>query len=72
MIFSLTREVWLAGAFPALAEAGEAVSPRPLRARAGEAGDLSQTDRIHMKDHGDLATVRRIEEDMHGFVMWQG
>ena len=30
---------------PALAEAGEAVSPRPLRARAGEAGDVSQADR---------------------------
>ena len=55
-------------------EAGEAVPPRPFRARAGQARNLREADRGHQraKDRGDIATLREIAEDPHGFILRQG
>ena len=58
----------------AVEEAGEAVSSRPFRARAGQAGDLHKlTSAINRaKDGGDIQTLREIAEDPHGFILRQG
>ena len=55
-------------------EAREPLPPRPLRPRAGQAGDYEKLTAAinHAKDRGDLETVRQIAGDPHGFILRQG
>ena len=58
----------------AVAQAGEAVSSRPFRARTGQAGDLRKADRRHQPREGGgrHQTLREIAEDPAGFILRQG